>query len=111
MQAEALDRVVALYWKPVYRFLRLKFRKDNEDAKDLTQSFFATALERDFFARFDPAKASFRGYIRMAVERFAATQHAAASRQKRGGQFTFEAVEDAAANAASPEELFERECR
>jgi hypothetical protein len=36
--------VIALYWKPVYRFIRLKFRKDNEEAKDLTQGFFATAL-------------------------------------------------------------------
>src|SRR5438093_151711 len=33
---EALERVIALYWKPVYRFIRLKFGKDNEDAKDLT---------------------------------------------------------------------------
>ena len=82
---EALERVIALYWKPVYRFIRFKFRKDNEDAKDLTQSFFTTALEREFFARFDPSKASFRTYLRMAVERFAANQHAAANRQKRGG--------------------------
>src|SRR5580658_9713374 len=82
---DALERVMALYWKPVYRFIRVKFRKNNEDAKDLTQGFFTTALERDFFSRFDPAKASFRTYLRMAVERFAANQHAAANRQKRGG--------------------------
>src|SRR5947208_896669 len=75
---DSLDRVTALYWKPVYRFLRVKFRKSNEDAKDLTQSFFTSAIERDFFTRFDPAKASFRTYLRMAVERFAANQHAAA---------------------------------
>ena len=69
---QALERVAALYWKPVYRFIRHKFHRDNEDAKDLTQSFFTAAFERDFFARFDPAKASFRTYLRMAVERFAA---------------------------------------
>jgi RNA polymerase sigma factor (sigma-70 family) len=109
MQAEALERVVGLYWKPVYRFIRFKFRKDNEDAKDLTQSFFASALERDFFARFDPAKASFRAYLRMAVERFAANQHAAANRQKRGGDIRFEPVEEHAALTESPEEVFERE--
>ena len=71
---EALERVIALYWKPVYAFIRFKFRKDNEAAKDLTQEFFARALERDFFARFDPAKAGFRTYLRMAVERFAANR-------------------------------------
>jgi hypothetical protein len=59
LPGEALDRVIARYWKPVYRFVRLKFHKDNEDAKDLTQGFFAAALERDFIARFDPAKACF----------------------------------------------------
>jgi len=106
---EALERVSALYWKPVYRFIRVKFRKTNEDAKDLTQSFFATALQRDFFAHFDPAKASFRTYLRMAVERFAATEHAAANRQKRGGGVEFEPIEDQAVTAESPEQVFERE--
>jgi hypothetical protein len=46
---DALDRVIALYWKPVYRYIRFRFGKDNEDAKDLTQGFFAAALQRDFF--------------------------------------------------------------
>ena len=107
--SEAMDRVIELYWKPVYRFIRLKFRKNNEDAKDLTQSFFATALQRDFFARFDPVKASFRTYLRMAVERFAASQHAAANRQKRGGGIEFEPVGEQAAATESPEQIFERE--
>jgi len=106
---EAMERVSALYWKPVYRFIRVKFRQNNEDAKDLTQGFFTAALQRDLFARFDPAKASFRTYLRMAVERFAANQHASASRQKRGGAIEFEPVEERAAAAESPEAVFERE--
>ncbi len=108
---EALDRIAELYWKPVYRFVRLKFHRNNEDAKDLTQSFFSTALERDFFARFDPAKASFRTYLRMAVERFAASDHAIQNRQKRGGGIQFEPVDDQPIAAESPEEAFEREWR
>ena len=106
---EALERVAALYWKPVYRFIRLKFRKDSEDAKDLTQGFFASALEREFFARFDPAKASFRTYLRMAVERFAANAHAAENRQKRGGGVEFEPIGEEAAATESPEAAFDRE--
>jgi len=106
---EAIDRVIALYWKPVYRFIRLKFHKDNEDAKDLTQGFFTAAIQREFFARFDPGKASFRTYLRMAVERFAANEHAAAHRQKRGGDVEFEPVEEQAIAAESPEQAFERE--
>jgi RNA polymerase sigma factor (sigma-70 family) len=109
LPGEALERILALYWKPVYRFIRLKFRKNNEDAKDLTQSFFAAALQRDFIGRFDPAKASFRTYLRMAVERFAANQHAAANRQKRGGGVEFEPAEEQAATTESPEQVFERE--
>jgi len=109
LTAEALDRVIALYWKPVYRYIRLKFHKDNEDAKDLTQGFFAAALERDFFSRFDPVRASFRTYLRMAVERFAANQHAAAGRQKRGGEIEFEPVGEQAVATESPEQAFERE--
>jgi RNA polymerase sigma-70 factor (ECF subfamily) len=109
MSSEAMERVIALYWKPVYRFIRLKFGKSNEDAKDLTQGFFAAALQRDFFERFEPAKASFRTYLRMAVERFAANEHAAANRQKRGGNVEFETAGEPVAAAESPEQIFERE--
>lgn len=109
MPGDALERVVALYWKPVYRYIRLRYRKSNEDAKDLTQGFFAAALQRDLLARFDPAKASFRTYMRMAVERFAASQHAAQNRQKRGGGVEFEPVEEQTAATESPERIFERE--
>src|ERR1039458_6262862 len=65
----AMESVVALYWKPVYKFIRFKFRKDNESAKDLIQGFFASALERDFFQRFDPAKDGVRTYLRLALGR------------------------------------------
>lgn len=108
---DALERVAALYWKPVYRFVRIKFHKSNEDAKDLTQGFFASALEREFLARFDPAKASFRTYVRMAVERFAATVHEAANRRKRGGGAAFEPLEEETAAGESAEDAFEREWR
>jgi RNA polymerase sigma factor (sigma-70 family) len=109
LPCDAIDRVIALYWKPVYRFIRLKFRKDNEDAKDLTQAFFAAALQRDLVAHFDPARASFRTYLRMAVERFAASEYAAANRQKRGGDFQFEPLGEQAVASESPEQAFERE--
>jgi RNA polymerase sigma factor (sigma-70 family) len=107
----AMERVAALYWKPVYKFIRYKFRKDNEAAKDLTQGFFASALERDFFSRFDPSKAGFRTYLRLAVERFAASQHEAENRQKRGGGVEFRELDAASASTESPEEIFLQEWR
>jgi RNA polymerase sigma factor (sigma-70 family) len=109
---QALERIVALYWKPVYRFVRLKFRKSNEDAKDLTQSFFGTALEREFFRKFVSSRASFRTYLRMAVVGFAANDHLAEKRQKRGGDVQFEPLEDNDRVASqSAEEIFEHEWR
>jgi len=107
----ALERVVALYWKPVYKFIRFKFRKDNEAAKDLTQSFFASALERDFFQRFDPSKAGFRTYLRLAVERFAANRHEAENRQKRGGGVEFANLDEQASGTESPEDIYFQEWR
>jgi RNA polymerase sigma-70 factor (ECF subfamily) len=109
---EALGAVAELYWKPVYRWVRFRFGMGNEEAKDLTQGFFALAIERGFFRNFDPGRASFRTYLRMAVERFAAKEYEAAGRLKRGGGATLVAEECAeVAGGASPEEVFEREWR
>lgn len=108
---QALERIVELYWKPVYRFVRVKFGKNNEDAKDLTQDFFSTALERDFFQKFVSGRAPFRTYLRMAVVHFAANRRAAETRQKRGGDVAFEPLQEELAAAHSAEEVFEREWR
>ena len=109
---EALERVAALYWKPVCRFVRMKYHQPADAAEDLTQEFFASALERDFFRRFDPALASFRTYLRMAVEHFASNQYAAANRQKRGGGVEFAAADEVEiAGGLSPEEIYEQEWR
>jgi hypothetical protein len=42
----ALGVLVAAYWKPVYKYIRLHWKKENEDAQDLTQDFFARLLEK-----------------------------------------------------------------
>ncbi len=73
-----------LYWKPVYKYLRLRWRFSAEDAEDATQSFLATAFEKQFFDRFDPQKARFRTFLRVCLDRFVQNQLKAASRQKRG---------------------------
>jgi RNA polymerase sigma factor (sigma-70 family) len=75
--------LLAAYWRPVYKYLRLRHRAPNEDAKDLTQGFFARALENDFFAAYDVAKGSFRTYLRTCLDRFVANEFKAAHRQKR----------------------------
>lgn len=83
---ESLDRLVAAYWKPVYCAIRQGWGKGNEDAKDLTQEFFASeVLEGPLLGRFDPARGSFRGFLKGALAHFMGHVVRDASRKKRGG--------------------------
>jgi DNA-directed RNA polymerase specialized sigma24 family protein len=85
VRRQAFASLVTAYWKPVYKYLRLHHSLANEDAKDLTQAFFAQALEKDFFHRYDPSRARFRTFLRVCVDGFAANERKAACRLKRGG--------------------------
>jgi RNA polymerase sigma factor (sigma-70 family) len=89
VRRQAFDALVTAYWKPVYKYLRLKWRTPADEAQDLTQDFFARALEKRFFHRYDPDKARFRTFVRTCVDGFAANQLKARSRLKRGGAHTF----------------------
>jgi RNA polymerase sigma factor (sigma-70 family) len=81
----AFATLITAYWKPTYKYLRLKWNLDPEDAADLTQDFFTTTLEKDVIERFDPARARFRTYLRLCVDGFVANAKKAESRLKRGG--------------------------
>ncbi|HET6974758.1 MAG TPA: hypothetical protein VFI24_00430 [Pyrinomonadaceae bacterium] len=115
----ALDIILTSYWKPVYKYIRLKWQAGNEDAKDLTQGFFANTFEKDHFANYDAGKASFQTFLRTCLDGFVANERKAGRRLKRGGdldhyQLDFAAAEDElAAHASSatlnPEEYFHRE--
>src|SRR5262245_13632540 len=85
VRREAQETLIAAYWKPVYKYVRFKWGVPNEDAKDLTQAFFARSVEKGFFDRFDPAKARFRTFLRVCVDGFVANERRAAGRLKRGG--------------------------
>ena len=81
----AWDALVSAYWRPVYKYLRLQWRADAEQARDWTQEFFARALEKAFFDRFDPAKAHFRTFLRVCVDGMVGKEKEAERRLKRGG--------------------------
>lgn len=116
-RARAYERLIAGYWKPVYKYIRLKHRRGNDDAKDLTQAFFAQLLEKDYLARFEPARARFRTYLRVCLDGFLGHEHEAAGRIKRGGaarvlSLDFDAAEDELRRfppAAGDADVFERE--
>jgi RNA polymerase sigma factor (sigma-70 family) len=83
----ALDTLIAAYWKPVYKYIRLRWRKDNEAAKDLTQEFFARLLEKDYLDGYEPERARLRTFLRVCVDRLVSNQEKAAQRLKRGGDY------------------------
>jgi RNA polymerase sigma factor (sigma-70 family) len=81
----AFETLIDAYWKPVYKYLRLKWRLDPEEAADLTQDFFANTLEKDVLGRYDAERARFRTYLRLCLDGFAANARKAEGRLKRGG--------------------------
>ena len=82
-RSRACDMLLTGYWKPVYKYIRLKWKKSNEDAKDLTQAFFARAFEKEFFSAYDADRGSFRTYLRTCLDAFVANETKFASRQMR----------------------------
>src|SRR5262249_43818091 len=115
LRLPAYEKVVAAYWKPAYKHVRLRWKTSNEDAKDLVQSFFTCALDKAFFRDFDPARGTFRTYLRICLDRFVAKEKQAARRMKRGGGITlvpldFESAERELALAApTVEDCFQKE--
>jgi RNA polymerase sigma factor (sigma-70 family) len=115
----ALDTLISAYWKPVYKYIRLHWKKDNEPAKDLTQDFFARLVEKRLLDRFEPDRARLRTYLRVCVDGLVMNEDKAAQRVKRGGDLTllpldFESAEGELihlqiAAPENPEELFSRE--
>jgi DNA-directed RNA polymerase specialized sigma24 family protein len=85
VRRQAFGDLVVAYWKPAYKYLRLRWRLLPEDAEDVTQGFFAVAFEKEYLAGFDPAKGRFRTFLRVCLDRFAHKAHKARQAQKRGG--------------------------
>src|SRR5688500_5938191 len=84
VRQRALETIVASYWKPAYKYIRIKWQASNEDAKDLTQSFFTTAIEKGYFADYEAEKASFQTFFRTCLDRFVVNQKKSEQRLKRG---------------------------
>jgi RNA polymerase sigma factor (sigma-70 family) len=82
---QARETLVAAYWRPVYKYVRIRWRLPREDAEDLVQGFFARALDKDWFARYDPARARFRTFLRTCLDAYVANEQRDAAREKRGG--------------------------
>ncbi len=87
------EAIISAYWKPVYKYIRVKWRAANADAKDLTQGFFSAVLEKDFFRRYQPEKSRFRTFLRVCLDGYLSKERQAAQRIKRGGQVTIRSLD------------------
>ena len=95
----AFDALVSAYWRPVYKYVRIKWRADRDDAADLTQEFFARAFEKGSLGKFNPERARFRTFLRVCLDGFVANEQKAAGRIKRGGAIAFVPIDFASAES------------
>jgi DNA-directed RNA polymerase specialized sigma24 family protein len=113
----SLETLGARYWKPVYSYIRVAWAKSNEDAKDLTQAFFAWLLEDGALRRYEPDRGGFRAYLKVLLRRFVGHDERDRHRLKRGGTSKVLSLDGDApelpelrgdAAGVDPEKVFER---
>jgi RNA polymerase sigma factor (sigma-70 family) len=110
---EPFERLVQLYWKPAYHYIRVAGRRGVEEAKDLAQDFFARMMERRDWERLDPALGSFRAFLKRALKNFLVdASRREEARRPQPGAFTFaldEQRDRLPVADADPDRLFDRE--
>ncbi len=113
---DALATLCDRYWYPVYAYVRRRGH-DADEAEDLTQSFFATLLEKRYVGAADPARGRFRSFLLTAVTHFLSNERDRATAAKRGGGRAIVSLDAETAEGryrmepshdATPERLFER---
>lgn len=115
----AYETLIGSYWRPVYTYLRLRWRRNAEDAQDLTQDFLARAFETQFLGTYDPSRSRLRTFLRVCLDRFVLNAERDSTRVKRGGHATILSLDFASAEGdlvrldppdpSQGEEFFERE--
>ena len=81
---DALEHLAHAYWYPLYAYVRRRGHREDE-ARDLTQAFFALLLERGDVSSAAPEKGRFRSFLLTALQRFLAGEAERARALKRGG--------------------------
>jgi DNA-directed RNA polymerase specialized sigma24 family protein len=80
----ALENLCCTYWRPIYGFVRRQ-GTNPEEAKDLTQGFFALILERKDFQSVRQEKGRLRSFLLASLKHFMANERRDAAAIKRGG--------------------------
>jgi RNA polymerase sigma factor (sigma-70 family) len=116
-RSRAMEAIIAAYWKPIYKYVRMKWNIATEDAADFTQEFFTRLLEKEFLASYDAGKGRLRTFLRACADRFFMKQERDSKRLKRGAgsahlSLNFEEAEQELGTilgSESPEESFDKE--
>jgi len=115
----ALATLCETYWYPLYAYTRRR-GADAEDARDLTQAFLASLIERRDFERVRQDRGRFRAFLLASLQHFIANDAASRRAAKRGGRVTVlpiapRAFDDAEgryhvepSDTTTPETLYER---
>ena len=112
----ALARLCETYWYPLYAYVR-KRTSNPDDARDLTQGFLTSLLERRDFDNLRQERGRFRAFLLASFQHFISNQGAHERTQKRGGgavllPLTFEDAEGRyrfePADSENPQTLYER---
>lgn len=115
-QQAALEELCALYWYPIYAFLRRRGHP-HHDAEDITQGFFIKILNDASFEASDANRGLLRTFLLSALQRHLADRTRHEQAQKRGGGKTVVAFESMEAEERygnepkdhrDPEHLFAR---
>jgi RNA polymerase sigma-70 factor (ECF subfamily) len=110
---QSLEKLAATYWRPVYGHFRRKWGKSADEARDLTQDFFAALCEKEFLSHLSREQGRFRSYVMAALDNFARLRYRSQSRQKRGGGAVHLPLENLEgfepAGGGTPEQGFLRE--
>jgi RNA polymerase sigma-70 factor (ECF subfamily) len=113
---QALSQLCQTYWYPIYAFIRRRGH-DAEPAKDLTQEFFSRLLAKQYLRTVDKERGRFRTFLLACVEHFLSNERKKEQALKRGGQYTFVPLEEAATEdryqvepveAMTPDKLLDR---
>jgi len=115
---QALSLLCAAYWQPLYAYVRMRGYAV-ADAQDLTQSFFARVLDKDYLRQADRERGRFRSFLLASLKHFLANEWDRQHTSKRSGDLTSVSLEglssaekqfkfDSVARQLTPEQLYEQ---
>lgn len=81
---QALASLCQTYWYPLYAYVRRRV-SDIGEAQDLTQSFFAELLSKNYVGPATPERGRFRAFLLISFKHFLSHEWEKAKTQKRGG--------------------------